>query len=216
MSAIIFDTETTGLDAPEVVEAAWVFIDVHGVTGEGFNARFCPSKPISLGAMATHHIMDEDLVDFPPSSTFTLPDGVEYLIGHNIDFDWAAIGKPEVKRIDVLAMCRALWPDADSHQQSAMLYLLERGTARASLVGAHSAHADVLTCHKILLHVLAKVAPIESFERLWEKSEAMRVPTKMTFGKHRGELIKNVPRDYKQWLLKQPDVDPYLAKALRA
>jgi exodeoxyribonuclease X len=37
----------------------------------------------------------------------------------------------------------------------------------------------------------------------------------MTFGKHKGVAIKEIPGDYKRWLLGQPDVDPDLAKALR-
>lgn len=36
----------------------------------------------------------------------------------------------------------------------------------------------------------------------------------MPFGKHKGDLISAIPTDYKEWLLRQPDVDPYLAKAL--
>ena len=37
----------------------------------------------------------------------------------------------------------------------------------------------------------------------------------MTFGKHKGVPIKDVPADYKRWLPGQPDIDPYLIKALR-
>jgi exodeoxyribonuclease X len=36
----------------------------------------------------------------------------------------------------------------------------------------------------------------------------------MTFRKHKGTAIKDVPADYKAWLMKQPDVDLYLSKAL--
>ena len=43
-----------------------------------------------------------------------------------------------------------------------------------------------------------------------------RIPTVMTFGKHKGMVIKDVPRDYVRWLLGQPDVDPYLRQALTA
>jgi exodeoxyribonuclease X len=38
----------------------------------------------------------------------------------------------------------------------------------------------------------------------------------MPFGKHRGELIANIPLDYKQWLLKQPDMDEYLVMAIKS
>lgn len=217
MSAIIFDTETTGLDAPEVIQAGWLEIDLAATPQNvGFCSNFKPSKPISLGALATHHIMDEHLVDYPPSSSFRLPEGVEYLIGYNVDFDWSAIGKPEVKRIDVCAMCRALWPEADSHSQAAMIYFLHRQRAHDMLADAHNALTDVFNCAAILRKVIAKAGPFETFEQLWQASEKMRVPTVMPFGKHKGMPIAKVPADYKRWLLAQPDVDPYLTKALRA
>jgi exodeoxyribonuclease X len=36
----------------------------------------------------------------------------------------------------------------------------------------------------------------------------------MPFGKHKGELISDVPSDYKQWMLRQDNVSEYLRKAL--
>lgn len=217
MNAIIFDTETTGIDAPEVIESGWIPIDIAGaiIPPGGQVDRWRPSKPISLGALNVHHIMDEDLASCPPSSEFRLPAGVEYLIGHNVDFDWRAIGEPPVKRIDTCAICRSLWPEADSHSQGAMLYLLERQDARDNLTRAHSAGQDAINCKAILGHIIKKAGPFETFEALWQYSERCRVPTVMGFGKHKGLAIANVPQDYKRWLLNQPDVDPYLRLALQ-
>lgn len=42
------------------------------------------------------------------------------------------------------------------------------------------------------------------------------MPTTFTFGKHQGEKIADVPLDYIHWMMRQPDVDPYLMKAMRA
>jgi len=36
----------------------------------------------------------------------------------------------------------------------------------------------------------------------------------MPFGKHKGLMLADLPGDYKQWLLAQGDIDPYLRKAL--
>ena len=47
-------------------------------------------------------------------------------------------------------------------------------------------------------------------------SEKARVPTIMPYGKHKGELISQMPTDYKQWLLRQDNVSGYLRKALEA
>lgn len=220
--AIIFDTETTGIVDPEIIEAAWIepmFID-HLTTdkiADSFHGRYKPSKRISLSAMSVHHIMDEDLENCPPSSTFALPDDIDYLIGHNIDFDWSAAGKPVVNRICTLALSRHLWPELDSHNQSAMLYFLERESARDGLRGkAHSALQDVKNCLIILSHIVFKLGDVKSWGDLWRHSEIARIPTVMPFGKHKGTPIQEIPRDYKIWLLNQPDIDQYLLKALRS
>lgn len=218
--AIVFDTETTGVVDPEIIEAAWVeplFIDYLSPNkiADSFCARYKPSKPISLSAMSVHHIMDEDLECCQPSNTFRLPDNVDYLIGHNIDFDWGAAGKPVVNRICTLALSRYLWPELDSHSQSSMLYFLERESARDALVGkAHSAAQDVRNCLIILAHIVNKLGDVDSWGALWKHSEIARIPTVMPFGKHKGMPIKDIPSDYKRWLLNQPDIDQYLYEAL--
>jgi exodeoxyribonuclease X len=218
MTAIVFDTETTGLVDPVIIEAAWLKLgdDPRAITTEAtFHQRYNPGKPIMLGAMATHHIMDEDVVDCPPATTFALPDGVKYLIGHNIDFDWNVISQPNVKRICTLALARSAWPELDSHTQSALLYHLDRANARETLRHAHSAAVDIRICLRILEQALMKLGSPTTWEAVWALSEQARTPKIMTFGKHKGTPIADIPSDYKAWLLRQPDVDPYLAKALR-
>jgi len=215
--AIIFDVEATDKNDAVIIEAA--SLDVTSLkpfeVGNPWVQRYNPGKPISLGALATHHIMDEELVNCPASSSFRLPAGTKYLIGHNIDFDWVAIGSPDVKRICTLALARSLWPDLDSHTQSALLYYFERATAREQLRTAHSALADVWICSKIVAQIIEKLNPT-SLDALWEMSEKARIPTTMPYGKHKGELISQVPTDYKQWLLRQDNVSGYLRKALEA
>lgn len=218
MTALLFDTETTGIKDSEIIEAAWlelsdpVALEIIG----SFEQRYRPSKAIELGALATHHIYDEELADCPPHTEFCLPEHAEYLIGHNVDYDWEVAGKPEMKRICTLALCRHFYPDADSHQQSAMLYLIHRTDARARLRNAHSALADVHNCYAILRHVIKIAGNIRTWEDLWLLSEQARLPKVMPFGKHKGMPIANVPDDYKAWLLRQSDVDPYLVQALRS
>lgn len=223
MTAIIFDTETTGTNEPHIIEAAWVRVNLieskSHVVDDQFWQLYKPGKAIEIGAMATHHIMDEDLVSCPPYTDFRLPNDIQYLIGHNVDFDWMAAQasgpQPECKRIDTLALCRKLWPEADSHKQTAMLYLLDRDRAREMCQNAHRAVDDVHICALLLSFIIRKLGGVSSWDELWEHSERARIPVVMPFGKHKGMLIREVPGDYKLWLLRQPDVDPYLVKALR-
>jgi exodeoxyribonuclease X len=212
---IIFDTEATGIKEPVLIEAAWVelaSIRPFTVTNP-FEQRYNPGKPITLGALATHHIMDEELAACPPAASFSLPSDVDYLIGHNVDFDWELIGKPKLKRICTLALARKVWPDLDSHNQSALLYHLERATAREQLRNAHSALTDVGICAAILNHICQQLG-VNTIEDLYAESEIARTPTTMPFGKHKGMLLAEVPKDYKKWLLTQQDIDPFLKKAL--
>lgn len=228
MKAIVFDTETTGIISPEIIESAWMLAEFVAVEddpdnpilqfGMSITKRFKPETRISMGAMATHHIMDEDLKDSPPSSTFKLPESVKYLIGHNIDFDWKVAGSPEgIKRIDTLCLARKFWPECDSHSLSALTYYLFRSSARADLQSAHSAETDIQLTGNLLQAIVGKANfTINDFDTLWNLSESARVPDTMPFGKHKGEKIINVPADYKRWLLNQSDIDPYLAKALKS
>lgn len=222
MTALLFDTETNDKDEPEIIEAAGIFLDFGNPTtldnnpfyGEDFSQRFRPSKPIKLGAMSTHHIMDEDLTECDASATFILPLS-DFLIGHNVDFDWKAAGSPDVKRICTLAMARECWPELDCYTQSAMIYHLDRANARERLKAAHSASSDALLCKTILDAEIAASGK-SSWEELWQFSEAARVPKIISFGKHKGTPIKELPRDYVSWLLRatDPPIDEYLRKAL--
>ena len=221
MNAIIFDSETTGLKDPQMVEGAYLKLgDIQALeVVEEFLQRYKADKPIELGALATSHIYDEELVDCPPHTDFALPFGTQYIIGHNVDYDWGVIGQPDVKRICTQALSRSLWPDADSHSQSAMIYLHYREHARGLLQNAHAALDDVHNCRRLLVKILEELAArtgaaVFSFEDLWMISEEARIPTVIRFGKHAGSKIADIPSDYKRWLLGQADVDPYLRKAL--
>ena len=65
--SIIFDTEATGIKEPVLIEAAWVELAsiVPFTVTNPFVQRYKPGKPITLGALATYHIIDVDLIDCP-------------------------------------------------------------------------------------------------------------------------------------------------------
>lgn len=227
-TTLIFDTECTDANEPELIEAGGYFyeypddrIDFDVASVFHIDQRYKPTKPIAFGAMGVHHILESDLLECPPSSSFELPMGVDYLIGHNIDFDWRVIGEPDIKRIDTLAMARWLFPNASSHQLSALMYQMNPPSAhqaiRSHLRNAHSALADCQSVAVILGLLIAEARQhciLNTWAELWEFSEHCRVPTHWSFGKHKGTPISQTPPDYIAWMLKQPDVDPYLRKAL--
>jgi exodeoxyribonuclease X len=71
-NAIIFDTETTGKTDAVLIEAAWLELNSLSPfrTSNPFDQRYNPGKRNELGALATHHILDEELTDCPSSASF--------------------------------------------------------------------------------------------------------------------------------------------------
>ena len=224
MSALILDTETNDLNGYPIeiaystcsFEQGVLAVDHDQVFDEYFS---CPA-PILFGAMAVHHILESDIANKPSYETFRLPEGTEYLIGHNIDYDIRAIQlcdkSIEVKGICTLALARSVWEDLDSHALGSCYYFVmeDKEAARRHLRHAHNAKADIYFTGVVLQALLEKLA-IKDMSSLFQMSEIARIPKKITFGKHKGELIDELPDSYISWLLKQPDLDPYLIKALK-
>ena len=140
MTTYILDTETTGLIEPNMTEAAYSIVDISNsqvtVLQKPRAKRFNPLKEISLGSMAISHICDEDVADEPPHTDFRLPSSVEYLIGHNIDFDMDVLKNAGVTHIPNLictnAMANCLLPTLESHKLVSLLYHFHRDIARSS------------------------------------------------------------------------------------
>lgn len=217
---LLLDTETTGREPPEVIELAYAEwnLDTQRIQEKIDTFRFRSTLTSSFGALATHHILDAVLAGFPPSRTASLPPQTTHIIGHNVDYDWNALGNPEVKRICTLAIARKLYPECDSHSLGAMLYRLHPSqlVAKRMLVDAHSAAADVVVCSAILSFMLFEHhLRFSSIDELWSYSELARVPTIWSFGKFKGLRIEQADRGYLQWCLKQKDMDPYVLEAVR-
>lgn len=216
MIALLLDTETTGLKEPQYIEVAYLPLSRNLLydTAQSFYQRYKPTKPIEFGALATHHIVMEDLLDCPATGTFKLPFESQYLIGHNIDFDWEVLGRPAVKRICTLALAREAYPQFDSHTLGALMYALFGSGARAKIKGAHSALNDI----QMNLEIFEKLSIVLNFKSLEEAhacSEEARIPKIMPFGKHKGTPIKEVPYNYMTWCFKQPEMDQYILAAFR-
>ena len=222
MSALILDTETHDLNgypieiayAPCSLEQGVLVIN----QGEVFDEYFSCPEPIALGALATHHILEADIAEKPSFDTFKMPQDVQYLIGHNIDYDITAIQKCQpdftVKGICTLALCRMVWPELP-HTLSAMYYHVmdDLELARKHLRHAHNAKADIYFTG-VILKTLVEQLGIKDMNSLFIMSETARIPKYITFGKHKGTAIKDLDSGYVSWLLKQPDLDPYLRKAI--
>ena len=225
MQAIILDTETHTLNglpieiayAPIQIEAGKLSLDREKMFDQLYSIG---NEKISFGSMAVHHILESELIGQPNFSDFELPPETTYIIGHNIDYDirtiqHSGVDTSNIKAICTLALSRLVWPDAEAHNISALIYMISKGSekAREMLKGAHRADADIILTANILMHIIHHLK-IQTIEELFEASEDARIPRTINFGKHRGTTISELPADYVQWLLRQEDLDPYLRKAL--
>lgn len=226
MNAIILDTETHTINGypieiaygPCSFEQGDLWFDQSQVFDEFFS---CP-EPISYGAMAVHHIIEEDLIGKPSYDTFGMPYGVQFIIGHNINYDIEAVNKCDqdlsnIKSICTLALARFAWPELETHTLSALFYFLasDKADARDRLRNAHSAKYDIWFTYIVLKNICLKLG-IKDMNSLYVLSEKVRMPSEMPFGKHKGTPLKQVPKDYIRWLLTTGEIDPYLRKALEA
>ena len=224
MQAIILDTETHTLNgqpieiayAPVQIDAGKLSLDKTQI----FDQLYSVDEPISFAAMAVHHILESELVDQPHYTSFKLPPETVYMIGHHIDYDIRAIEKcgvdtSHIKAICTLALARLVWPDAEAHNISALIYMITNGSdkARSMIKKAHRADMDIILTANILMHEIHHLK-IQTLEELYQASEDARIPRTINFGKHRGTNITDLPADYIQWLLRQDELDPYLRKAL--
>lgn len=240
MPAFILDTETTGVKDPEPIQLAWSMPSYLGQSPDTTHAvgsrMFKPQAPITFGARAVHHILDEDLEGLPPyDATFDLPDcglfptfeqAIQqetfseqyYWVGHNIDFDWECLGRPPVLRICTMALARRYWPECDSHSLGALMYWCFGSEAKRWLKEAHDARADVFMTERLLGHMLQTIPQlmeVTTWIELWNLSEDARIPTHWPFGKFKGQPIGDTDRGYLKWCLNQPDMDPYVTEAIR-
>jgi exodeoxyribonuclease X len=219
VDAIFLDTETTQRKSTpeipiEVMELAW---RDHRDRACSFSERYRPIKAPAWGAMAVHGITMQDVLNCPPSAVALLDiPKATYWIGHNIDFDWDALGRPPVKRICTLALARSVFPELDSHTLTTVYFYVNgiNSATREAIRNAHSALHDVDFCINIFDAICAKLNT-HDLQELHEMSEEARIPKIMTFGKFKDQPISAVDRGYAAWYARQDDPDPYVLVAFR-
>jgi len=76
---------------------------------------------------------------------------------------------------------------------------------------AHRAAGDLVSNLALLRHLVNLSG--RALPDLIESSAAAEVTHRLSFGKHKGKLLQNVPKPYREWLLSQ-DIDANLRYSL--
>jgi len=214
----ITDTETAGLEGG-VCDLAIVELNENLDIVYQVEHLIDPERPISPSAMGVHHITNE-MVEFEPTlSEFMDMSGNPFkasenpiICGHNIAFDVRMLGEhipPVHTRLCTLKLAKLVWPDAENHKLQTLRYLhgLEAGDA-------HRAMGDVITCIS-LLRLVAEQRSLDVDDLLALVKRPISLETKLTFGKHKGTKLGDLPATYVHWLLHKADnLDPDLREAL--
>jgi len=224
---VVFDLETTGLDAAQdrIVEIACVTLHPDG-RRESWCRRVNPGRPIDPAATAVHGITDADVAGELP-----FPLLAEEI---HVRFQGVDLGGFNVLGFDILMLAAEFrraglsFPPADARivDCQRIFHQLERRNLTAAVAlycgrphaGAHGALADTEATADVLLGQLrhypdlpTDVPALHAFcvgaqaidnqgKLVWQQGEAA-----FTFGKHRGRTLRAAiaqDRSYIQWMLK--------------
>ena len=211
-TALIIDTETDQGKDPRPIQVAT--IDV--ATGFEWMKYFNSGRAISPIVIKVHGITDDDVAGLErfELDKFELP---EYLIGHNVRFDWRVIGRPDAKLICTVRLARAAFPEWRYYGQSKCIeQLLGKGEASTLTIAAHDALGDARMCYMLYKACCERlnIAPTDYAAAHAISNRASPV-SKMPFGKHKGKAIKDVPISYVKWMLANiHNMQPSLYSAL--
>lgn len=218
---IFGDTETTALGKDAgIVEISWVETDENFNEVSRYYSLINPEKPIQPGAMGAHGITEAMVADAPTISEFMEEAGYPLagegtvLVAHKADFDIVhfAPWMTDPLTLCTLKAARVIYPEADNHKLTTLKYYLGLEGCHDR---AHSADEDV----GVLLQ-LAKRMCQDAECGLLELMHIQNIPRKihkMSFGKHRGKALSELPKDYVNWLLTKADnIDSDLRASLLA
>ncbi len=211
----VVDVETSGLPEDEhhaICELGWVDLNLETLTiTNPVTFLVNPGHPIPPHIRAIHHIGDADV------AAAMLPDQAIKLVekdlpadallaAHNCKFEQAFI---PVDRQWICTMKCAMraWPDAVSHGNQALRYMLdidaEPDFDPAAATPPHRALPDAYVTARILRQ-LVKLRPVE---RLLEITKEPPLTRLIRFGKHKGSPWASLPYDYLEWIINVSELD---------
>lgn len=211
---IVTDTETTGLDpsVDRIVEIATVWFEGEEDKQVSLHSLCNPNRDIPPEVMAVHHITNEMVAKCQPYDVI-----VEevlgwahplYIVAHNAEFDQGFI-KPLIdsnpKWICTYRCAMHLWPDAPGHSNQTLRYWLklQLDNVLPTDLYPHRALYDTI----VTAHMFKKMLETHTLEQLYELTNTPILLKTCKFPKYRGVLWKDVPHNYLQWILRNPDMD---------
>lgn len=237
----VLDTETTGVnDEDHIIELAFIDFESAMHAGSGlkhdmetlseFSSLIKPPISIPATASAIHHITDKHVADSPlmfeiiekvAAGTRPISDRLVN-VAHNAEFD-ARFWPSSKPWLCTYRMAKHLFPDYESYSNQYIRYFNELEVPGAEGKMAHRALADVevtaANLFEVILPELFKQTDFTWQSEVEDIINWMKGPVTlktMPMGKHRGQLMSEVPTSYFKWLLtKGTDFDADLIHTAR-
>lgn len=215
MKLIFLDTETTGID--DDARLVQLSYSVYG-TDTRLDALYTPPVPISIGAMATHHITPRMLVGRPSFAESGDREVLQQLlaghvlVAHHAPYDIHILRNEGVDTphwIDTCRVAHHLFPDLESHGLQYLRYYFEMDIEAR----AHDATGDILVLEHVfhrLADELRRQQPALQgddralVQRMAQMSQEPVLLRLMKYGKYKGKPVADVvvsDRSYAEWML---------------
>ncbi len=213
---LFLDTETHNIENPILIQLAYKPSDrieyFSSLYGTGW-------VPIDIGSMSIHHITEGEIAGKPLFEDTSDKDVLQKLldtytlVAHNANYDVDVLERRGVEvtlPICTLRLSRYLLPEIEQHKLQYLRYYF--GIEFAEKPQTHDALGDVLVLEKVFykLHELLKQKEPEKSEQelknmMIEISSHPSILYMCKFGKHKGTLWSEVPRDYLDWVVNKSD-----------
>jgi exodeoxyribonuclease X len=214
----VFDTETASLQGG-VCQIAIARINTNFEVVWQAESLIDPERPIEPGASGIHHITDDMVKDSPTLGEFMAmhnrPFHRDRLIvaGHNTAFDIRMVAghlPQQYLKLCTLKLARNVWPTAPDHKLQTLRYMLKLDAGEA-----HSAMGDVIACIS-LMKAACRLKNWNLLDLIASSNQPLSLDSTMPFGKHKGQRLRDVPKSWMAWALKEmKDLDPDLRAAFQ-
>ncbi len=222
----VVDVETTGVDPQldQVVEAACVVM--RGLDRiETFSSLVDPGRAIPATASAVHHLTDAHVRGAPRLEDIAGLLGEltrnAVIVAHNAAFDLRFL--PFLRDrpwLCSMRLARAVLPDAPNYKNQVLRYHLGIDDPALESASAHRALGDAIVTSRIFAVCVERYLASGGIDDVPAAVAKIMRPQRLpalTFGRHRGTPIVDVPRDYLEWLVRDGDLgSPDIALTVRS
>lgn len=203
MNVIVLDTETTGIENhpkrghPEIIEMGYIVLNALGCKPEleegeslvdyflnkgqdnKFVKRYKPSMPIHPDAVKIHGITYKDVFNCDSSESLELPEGLDYIVGHNIVYDHRCLGKPDIKLICTLKIAKKFSKFANvqfkDHKLDTLMQHYYPDEAHKLEGKYHNALNDCIKCILVLSKMLEQLPGVTTWGQLYKFQQTVKV-----------------------------------------